>query len=280
MANKRRRTLSGQRSTLVLTKGSAAIPWRRVLLSAAAVVFALVTVWFWFSSFLKVNIITVQGVEVLSAEQIRSDVSGLLTGNIFSINERGIRNALVRQYALISDITFVRKYFPNSLELTIIEKKPVIAWHTGYGIYGVDVDGRVTGIASTEGLIPVYAFGASPVIIPEGEQGPIGTPAVVSTGIPVLKEGDSVAETSFISYLLDIHRLLPQQMEDTALYYTQGEHHDLSVHLTSGIRVLFSTDFTLQSELKRLSDTLEESVNQGKVITDRVDLRFQKVYFE
>ncbi|OIP96638.1 hypothetical protein AUK40_04745 [Candidatus Wirthbacteria bacterium CG2_30_54_11] len=281
MPKKRRRQLPGHRSTLVVTKGNVPIPWRRLLVSAALSVVAAGMIMLWFSSFLKVNVITVQGAEALSAELIHDEVAALVTGNIFSVNTKSIKQTLLERYPLIYGIDMTKRYFPNSLELTITEKKPVIAWHTGYGIYGVDMDGLVTGIASAEGLIPVYAFGAQPDLAVPQEGSPAEAPPPPATGsLILLHEGDSVASSEFIRYILDIKRMLPQQLNDPILYFVQGEHHDMSVYLESGIRVLFSTDFTLESELKRLEDTLKESENQNKVITDRVDLRFQKVYFE
>lgn len=260
-------------------------------------------IFIYFSNLLEVNIIEVTGLASLNQDEVEAVVREQTLSNIFLLDMTDLQEHVLSRVPELEYVRIERSYFPNKLMLSVIERQPVISWHTGSGIYLVDRQGIVLGYDLENVLPQVYAFGAYPQTSEEvaeesneatvtdetGEE--IATSPDLAEGpdevvdnseleLQVLQPGDQVADEFYISYLLSLFSELPPLMEENVLYAEQGEIDDVAFSLESGVKIHFSTIFTLDSELERLSKTLSEAEREQKPIYQYVDLRFEKVYFK
>ncbi|HNT30343.1 MAG TPA: FtsQ-type POTRA domain-containing protein [bacterium] len=295
----KRRTVRQGRTTAVPVRKLSGGLHKKIAIIAAIILCCTVLVLLWFSGLVRVSMIEVEGLQRKTAAEVLEALDADVEGNIFLVSPERIREQLLQKMPVLESVRVEKYYFPNKLVISVTERLPVLAWHTGMAAYAVDKTGIVLGYAQEEGLLPVYAFGAyhppEAEIVVDPAQPPVADQPPSEAGVPaigaeqpvdpfayevLLEEGTRVAEPAFIEYLLALYSRLPESTGKQVVRIQQGESTDMTVILDDGLEVRFSTAYTIQSELDRLAQTLEDAAGENQAIKEYVDLRFEKVYFK
>lgn len=135
---------------------------RRLVLVAAAVVVALVVFGLWFrtSSFVRVDAVTVTGVEGAQAAQIRDALTVAAHGmSTLKIDDGALRDA-VSTYPVVRSLR-TSTDFPHRLRIVVDAYEPVAALQRGGDLVAVAADGTILRGSATEGL-PLVAIKTIP----------------------------------------------------------------------------------------------------------------------
>jgi cell division protein FtsQ len=115
----------------------------------AIVVFFAGLLWFfnyfYNSDYFKIKTITVTGNYKYKEEEIRSKADIAIGNNIFEINKKYIEDNLLNEFIWLKSID-LKKIFPDTISIEIVERKPFVKAVYGGKYYIVDSEGIVLDI--------------------------------------------------------------------------------------------------------------------------------------
>src|SRR5690349_16142620 len=79
------------------------------------------------SRYFPIKNVNVYGVNHADQEEIQSLLTPLVTGSFFNVKVEYIRDRLL-QMPWVAD-TYVRRYWPDKVEITVIEKNAIARWN-------------------------------------------------------------------------------------------------------------------------------------------------------
>ena len=107
------------------------------------------------SKYFKIKTITLAGNSHYSNEQVKKVANVAIGANIFEINKKNIEDSLVSELTWVSSI-FLKKIFPDKIEISITERKPYIRLVYGGKYYILDKEAVVLDEISVD-KTPLYS---------------------------------------------------------------------------------------------------------------------------
>lgn len=245
----------------------------RILFSLFA---ALVFYVLFFSPFLEVKEIRLEGVSELSYNDVYRKISSYLEGKYFNFVPKNnfilifpdrIKKDLQNDFKKIGEIE-VRKVFPDEIAVKIVERKALLVWCSGK-CHIIDENGYAYTEADFESeeikqnhLVNITDMSAKPV----------------SMGQKVLSE-------DYINFAISLKEKLENEVEIKIKneYQTQSKlAEEIRVMSEDGWGIYFSTAIPLEDNLQALKTFLEkEMAGKDRSKLEYVDLRAEnKVYYK
>lgn len=230
---------------------------------------------FLFSPFVLIEDISVVGSKEISSDSLRGFVEQELRGSYFGIfpkraysivRPRLLEDALRREFPLLASV-YVERGFPNTLRVTVTERKNIIIWQSGEQSYLVDEQGMTH--ESTQALSPensVYIL------------------SLVDTSNKPVNLGEKVLEEDTAEFVILLHELFPAQLEFALLpQYTVVSRFadEVRAKTEEGWEVYFNTDIPVQTSLDTLELLFEKELPREKrAQLAYIDLRAEnRAYF-
>jgi cell division septal protein FtsQ len=218
----------------------------------------------WIFWYFRVNQIRVTGNHNLTTVTIQADVQKLqhshrMWGNMLTVDTEGLQSALLASEHQLKSAT-VRRVWPHTLAIDIIERQPALAWNTFSGSFILDSEGVI--VASN----------------------PAGSPLVAVTdnsNIPY-KVGDQVVSARFVEFA----RAAPAGLSDgTGITITGMSVGDTTAEITAktnkGYALKLDTTRPIEDTAASLKQVLAELAAQKKAPAEYIDLRIeQKAYYK
>jgi cell division septal protein FtsQ len=257
-------------------------------------------VFLWSTNLLKVNVIEVVGQETISYESIVQIVDLKGNENIFVFDTKELENKIKMALPLVKTVHIRKEFFPNKLRIIIEERTPIAIWEQNQQQYLIDNEGIVVGAAGEEQLLIIHAYtepvqqavieGSSETTSAEQEpaavQGeeattPEDTSTVVLPVQSVVEIGGQVVEGAFVQYIVTLAYQLVELIPSVRVIDAfQLKEDQIRVATEGGVSFFFTPEFTIESQLNRLKQTLEEAQARGIIIRQYIDMRFDKVYYQ
>lgn len=230
---------------------------------------------FFFSSFVLVEHPLVLGTETLSQQDVEQFVEERIMGKYWGIFPKRaypvipmatIVRDVYESFPLVSEASLIRS-FPNTLTLSLHEKKKILLWATPETTYMIDEQGalKINAVATTEAY-QKFAL------------------TISDMSHTAVNEGSRVMDTDFMAFLLDLDQKFSQQLNIDLLpqYSVVSQFSDeLRVRTTDGWEVYFSTSFPLEKSLRTLRLLFDKELSASKrEKLEYIDMRVEnRIYY-
>jgi len=230
-----------------------------------------------FSPFLEVESISVEGNEDVPASEISGQIEKSLDGkyfrflsrkNYFLIRTGDIERALAGSGKLL-ELESIRKNFPNSLTVRVVERKALLVWCSGGVCYFADSDG--------------FVFGGVPELEEEIEEQ--NFLVVVDDSARPIEIGKTKINLAYLENLSNLAYILKSDfnLAGSEYFHTPGmASQEINLKTTEGW-VLKASLAGPAEETKKIMETLfEKDLNEeARKKLDYLDLRVKnKIYYK
>jgi cell division septal protein FtsQ len=230
-----------------------------------------------FSPFLELNNIEIEGNKEIASGEILDKVEGISGQNFMRLIPRDnylllpqskIEEGLKNEFKKISSVQ-VSKKFPSTLSIQITERKALLVWCAGEDCYIVDENGIAYAKADFE----------SPEILQNN------LVRIIDQSARPISLGQAVVDSDYVNFAMGIRDALKQQtgLEVNGQYQTPSRMaEELDVATTDGTNIFFSTQFPLDEAVGALGAVLKKQIKDSdKNNLDYVDLRSEnKVFYK
>lgn len=253
------------------------------LLSRVVFVF-VVTIFFvacgwvmFFSPYMQVNSISLEGVETLSGEDVLSSSKGIYEGkyfgflpknNLLLFPERKMETILKQNFRKISEIN-VERIFPNGARIKLKERDSLLVWCSGGPCYIIDENG--------------YAYTGADFESPEIAQNNLIV--VTNVGAKPVDLGEQVLKSEYIDFIINArHKLLGEQSFDMSgeCFTPSALAEEVSCKTKDGVNISLSMTLPLEETMKTLALFMKKELSaDAKAQLEYLDLRFEnRVYYK
>jgi len=221
-----------------------------------------------FSRFLDLRSMTLNGLDTLSSGEVRTEIDKTLNSKIFGylprrnsvlfINSNKLRGYLLSQFPVLQSVE-IKKNFPHELAINFLERKAVGVWcYKGGNCQYFDSDGNVWGqVIKSSGFL---------MVIVDDQR---------NTDTKQIDKDYLLAVKTF----LDNPKLLPFSVKDIIL--AQDSFRDYIVNTSAGYPLYFSLDSNIIDQVKVLNIFLENKGKDGNFNPQYIDLRINgRVYYK
>jgi len=230
-----------------------------------------------FSSFLQITNVVVQGTNEISSGDIGQVVNNQLSGTYFKavpknnfilFSNRRAENAIKQQFKKVASVTITKK-FPDTLNVSITERQSLLVWCSGDNNCFL-IDGS--------GIAYVTADFNSPEVMENH------LVKLTDTGGKAVAIGDKVLDGDFLAYVSQIRDTLKNatQIDITDEYSTPAAvSQEADVVTPGGMRLQFSMSYPLANAVKNLKLFLDKQ-NFPQPLEDQleyIDLRSENKIF-
>jgi cell division septal protein FtsQ len=230
-----------------------------------------------FSQFLEVKEVYLNGVSELNYNDVYGKITGPMEGKYFNavpknnlllVSKKRIEKDLLDNFRKISSVE-VEKIFPDKIRVKIIERKALLLWCSAGPCYIIDENGYAYSGADFESdeikqnhLIRVADISAKPVIM-----------------------GEKILSGDYISFVSSIKDELNKEMglPITDEYQTQSRiASEARVKTEEGWDIYFNADLPIEGSVLSLKTFMEKEINQDQRNNlEYIDLRAEnKVYYK
>jgi len=230
-----------------------------------------------FSQFLAITKIKVEGTEKIDPASLENEIDSAISGNYLNILPKNsiillrkdkLSGILSKNFKLIESLV-VKKHFPNTLLVSIREKKPRLLLIVDGQEYVVDDKGIAYEKADFES--DFLRTNQLPVL--EDESG---------RKISVQEE---VLSPDYVNFILDAKEKLEKKLDlgtNQVLKTSNTASGDVELETNEGWKIYFNNDVGLEKELKMLKVVLDNKIEKGeRGELEYVDLRTDnKVYYK
>jgi len=199
------------------------------------IIFILVAVWFaLYSPYFRIREVVIEGNSLVSDDEILNSIP---TGeNIFRFNISATKSAIMSHSPAIADLAIYRG-IPNTLKITVLERKPTIVWLTQGRYFLIDDAGIVDREIKAEEFQDLLH-------ISDQKNLTIGT-------------GDRIASPSFIDFAKIINDKFFEYTNIKISSFSVPETtFDLYVYTDAGFYVKFDTTRPAEKELTDLKNII------------------------
>lgn len=161
--------------------------------------------------------------------------------NFFLLNSSRLKNAITKEIKEIKSVTITRK-FPDSIEVSITEKKAKLGWETGNKRFLLDEDGFV--LKETEN------FENLPFVKD-------------SSNLPVSND-KRVVYPNFVKFIEELNLKIKNLNINVEYIEIKETTFIINVITKEGFRLVFDTTKTLEDQIKKLEETLKQIGEQRK----------------
>jgi len=276
--HKRRRTIQSRavrqaRDIYIRTpKVKTPAKWPKIVLRSILrfLIIAVVVSFLYFvflSGYFQIKNVIIIGNKIVSQQEIENIVNpwfskNLLASNILFFKANEARADLINQIIVIKN-AYLRRKFPNTLEINIIEREPVIIWESGGERFWVDLEG-----------VPFLK-------VSSGDSRPDLILVVDEKNAPV-KIGQKIAGSKFPNFVKELSGKLPLKTDYTIDHIVVKEvTFDVEVIVNKGLSLYFDTTRSVDSQLSALLKVLEDAQAKNIPIREYIDLRLEnKVFYK
>lgn len=233
----------------------------------ALLVFGGTIYWLFFSTFFQVNEIRIFGNEKINGQELQqlirpkleTDIFGIQLKSIFLADTKPLQDLIADKFPVIDSLR-VKKTFPRTIVIDIVERKPVGLWCWESNCFLIDKKGVIfeTGQESQDLTI--------------NSKQPAGAIAL----------GQRVVDEKTIEQILLVKKTIKENTGIETKDFTLIENEQrLNVKTTEGWEIYFDLSGNINWQLVRLELVLEKDLPQEKrPDLEYVDLRFSKVYYK
>lgn len=243
---------------------------------------------FFFSYFLKVDKILINGIEEIDSQAIENEIIENFSkkrgyffpgDNFILIYSKDLAENLQNKFPKIKTIK-VKKIFPNEIKIFITERKALFIWCRGDFIAEEIEQGKNNDcfLVDDEG----YVYTSADFNLPEVKENNLikiydGSRREISLGEKIISE-------EFLRFTFEIKNLLQSNLEIKIknYYHTPSRFsQEIKIQTEEGWWLYFSTNFPAIDAVKTLKLFLEKENNINLADIEYIDLRMEnKIYYK
>lgn len=238
----------------------------------------VVTYALFFSAFVEISKIEIDGTTSINPDLIRQDIEAQLSGkyfnlieknNILFVNDKTLQSTLLNKYEKIENIQ-VKKVFPNGIKIIINERVPAMILCSNEECFVVDTIGFT---------YMRYDSNANDVQLD-------GLMRLTDNGNKSIKFRDNFLTKEFVGYVVDIRKGVKDDLGidlSPDCQTPQLVSGDIRVQTADGWWIYFDNSRPVQKELEMLKAVLLEKIDKDgqRGNLEYVDLRIDnKVYYK
>lgn len=230
-----------------------------------------------FSQYLEINNVYIEGAKELRSEKIKEAADSFLeekyfrmlpNKNMILFRESGLRRRLEGTFKKISSVE-VKKIFPNSIVVSISERQALLIWCSGESCFLVDENGTAYATAD---------FGSAEV----NENNLI---IVHDQSRSEVSGGEVVFDPKFGSFLIGFREKSRDSLDilfDSDFDTPKAISGDFTAFSKEGWRVNLNAEIGAEKEISMLKIVLDKNIEKGKrQDLEYIDLRTEgKVYYK
>ncbi len=243
-----------------------------ILFFVTAVIYVL-----FFSPFLGIKNIYLQGTSEIKYEEVYQEADRILSekyfrfipkDNLILVPEEEIKSRLLNNFKKISSVE-IKKYFPDRIEIKIVERKTLFIWCSSGYCHIIDEKG--------------YAYMGADFESEQLKQNHLIN--LVDDSSKSVATGDKVLKEEYINFVVNLRDELRKEtgLEITDEFHTQSRMaEEVKVATSEGWQLIFSSVIPIDNSLQSLKTFLEKQVNEdNRNKLEYVDLRAEnKVYYK
>jgi cell division septal protein FtsQ len=229
-----------------------------------------------FSQFLQITNVNVQGANELSSGDITQLVRDQLLGkylkaipknNFILFSDRKAENVIKDQFKKVASVSIAKK-FPDTLNVSIMERQSLLVWCSNEACFLIDESG--------------IAYATADFNSPEVTENHLVK--ITDTGGKAVAIGDNVLGGDFLKYVSQVSSALKNetQIDITDEYSTPAAvSQEVGVATPGGMRLMFSMSYPLEEAVKNLKLFLTKQ-NFPQPLEDQleyIDLRSENKIF-
>lgn len=250
-----------------------------------------------FSSIFRINKIIIQGNKEIKNDQIEKITESILAEKIFNkipmanlifLPDNKIKNAILNNFPIIKEATFIKNFRDRSLTIKIKERQPSAIWCRVL----VPEPSQVS--SSTGQQISKELFDALPIesCFFVDEQGFVFRQAPIFSGGPIatvydqtiqsIKIKDNVTNEKTLTFILEAKKELRAININLTDFVIQSQSlGDLEILTPENWRIYLNINDSVSNQIGALKRVLEEEIKEKRTQLEYVDLRVaDKVYYK
>ncbi len=229
-----------------------------------------------FSAYLKISTIVIKGNEELNSDEIKNVIESNQQGNILKViprdnfllvSAKNSERSLMNEFRKIKQVTVVKK-FPDTLEITLQERKALLILCSGEKCFLIDENGTAYSDANFDS--------------PELTQNHLIK--ILDKSSQDIQIGDDVMDQAYIRYISALKESLQNigVIIDGDFWTSSLVADEIDVKISEGGELYFSTQFPLENAVKTLDVILKkELVKTQQADIAYIDLRAEnKVFYK
>lgn len=240
-----------------------------ILLSAGLIVFASMSKW-------RISHVQVEGLKILSGDEVRKNIFGSMGGNtafllprssIWLLNSSAIRSSLFEEFPRIKSVELKRSY-PNGIFVSIEER---------------DTWGVLCGEALPDREAPCVYIDTTGYAM---ESAPNSTGSLIlkiKTDFPSVKENSHIIGPSLASRMIFLLEETKRKIEVDTVGFELSSRAKKEIRLVTneGFTIIFLREDNFENTFSVLKKVLEEEIKDRRSRLEYIDLRFgNKVFFK
>lgn len=230
---------------------------------------------FLFSDFAKIKNISVQGNTSLAADDIQAAIREFISGKYMKlipaesyalVSKNKLTSQLERRFRKIKQ-TEIKKIFPDSLAVAVIERESLILWCSGGPCYAIDDTG--------------VAYRSVDLDAPEAIQNNLIM--LVNTGAQPVAIGEKVLDSANVEFILRLReKLAGENLPIGKEWKTPSQvSEEVVVKTQEGWNIYFSSKIEPAKSWRMLKTFLEEEIKEDRDQLEYADLRVEnKVFYK
>jgi len=241
--------------------------------------FAVSIYMLFFSGCLRINNITITGVQELNNLDIQKLFEGYINkkflkiipkNNFLFISQKKSASFLEDNFKKIRSATISKK-FPDSISINIDERKSVLVWCSGEKCFLVDENGTTYSVADFN----------SPEIV---QNHLLRINDISARDVAI---GEKIIDPAYERYVMSIKEALngigrKVSDGDNAYFTTSNMADEIDVKTDEDVQIYFSTQFSLDSAIHTLDVVLKKEIPEDKLKSvEYIDLRSEgRVFYK
>lgn len=254
--------------------------FRRFLFWNVFLVFASTTIYVvFFSPFLAVSNIEIEGVEFIGKDDIAGEIKDELNGkwcsfvpgnNLVVISRKQLERAVESEFRRIKTVK-VSKFFPDTLEVKVEERKALLIWCGNDKCYVLDSEGR-----------PFQEADFDSKEVKENNM-----VVLADTSGEEVRWGQRILSSEYMQFAVALNDALGNNLPveiDKSIFFTTPSRaaEEIAVKTKEGWNIIFSSTVHLDDSMRALQLILKKELPAGtRSFLEYIDLRADnKVYYK
>ena len=225
--------------------------------------FGVVGYTLFFSGFLRINRIVIEGTVKLNNDQVRNEINAQLSGNYLNIIPKSniiylrmenLKIKLKEQFKIIDDVK-IKREFPDTIFVAIKEKKPLLLIKNKEEEFVIDD----LGMAYLKSDFDQHLIN--------------DLPTLVDTGGNYIQAKSKALETGYINFILEAKKRLRKDLDietKNEIYTPSIVSGDIIMEAKEGWKIYFNSDIGVDKEIEILRAVLGKMFDDDK----RADLEY------